>query len=122
MVVHDRLLVETFYDLYQVVDNEPVGLPSSYVDDPFQLDVQLQVDLLQPFEQLLLLQPEDVLLHDGNHRAISHDVPQFASRVFLRVVSLFRRQLPNQSSFSFPYKLDVDPSSVDLGRLQHPTS
>ena len=78
MVVHDRLLVETFYDLYQVVDNEPVGLPSSYVDDPFPLDVQLQVDLLQPFEQLLLLQPEDVLLHDGNHQAIFRGVLQYA--------------------------------------------
>ena len=112
----------TFDDLYQVVDNEPVGLPSSYVDDPFQLDAQLQVDLLRPYEQQLLLQPEDVLLHDGNHQAISHDVLQFASHAFLRVVLLFQRQLPNQSSFSFPYKLDVDPSSVDLGRLQHQTS
>ena len=122
MVVHDRLLVETFYDLYQVVDNEQVGLPSSYVVDPFQLDAQLQVDLLRPCEQQPLLQPEDVLLHDGNHRAISHDVPQFASRVFLQAVSLFQQQLPNQSSFSFPCKLGGDPSSTDLGRLQHRTS
>lgn len=122
VVVHDRPLVETFYDLYQVVDNEPVGLPSSYVDDPFQLDVQLQVDLLQPFEQLLLLQPEDVLLHDGNHQAISRDVLQYAFHVFLPVVLLFQQQLPNRNSFSFPCKLGDGPSSVDLGRLQHQTS
>ena len=114
--------METFYDLYQVVDSEQVGLPSSYVVDPFQLDAQLQVDLLRPCEQQPLLQPEDVLLHDGNHRAISHDVPQFASRVFLQAVSLFQQQLPNQSSFSFPCKLGGDPSSTDLGRLQHRTS
>lgn len=122
VVVHDRLLVETFYDLYQVVDNEPVGLPSSYVDDPFQLDVQLQVDLLQPFEQLLLLQPEDVLLHDGNHQAIFRDVLQYAFHVFLRDVLLFQQQLPNRNSFSFPCKLGDGPSSIDLGRLQHQTS
>ena len=122
VVVHDRLLVETFYDLYQVVDNEPVGLLSSYVDDPFPLDVQLQVDLLQPFEQLLLLQPEDVLLHGGNHQAIFRDVLQYAFHVFLQVVLLFPQQLPNRNSFSFPCKLGDGPSSVDLGRLQHQTS
>jgi len=122
VVVHDRPLVGTFYDLYQVVGNEPVGLPSFYVDDPFQLDVQLQDDLLRLFEQQLLLRPEDVLLLDGNHQAIFRDVLQYAFHVFLRVVLLFPQQLLNRNSFSFPYKLVDGPFSIDLGRLQHQTS
>merc|ERR1719447_1634628 len=122
VVVHDRPLVGTFYDRDQVVGNEPVDLPSFYVDDPFQLDVQLQVDLLRLFEQLLLLRPEDVLLHGGNHQAIFRGVLQYAFHVFLRVVLLFRQQLPNRNSFSFPCKLVDGPFSIDLGRLQHQTS
>lgn len=117
-----HVLAVTYDDLYQVVDTEQVGLLSFYVDDPFQLDVQLQDDLLPPFEQLLLLQLEDVLLHVGNHRAIFLFVLQFSSHDVLQVVLLFQQQFQDQSSFSFPYKLDDDLSSIDPGRLQHQTS
>ena len=99
VVVHDRPLVGTFYDRDLVVGNEPVGLPSFYVDDPFQLDVQLQVDLLRLFEQLLLLRPEDVLLHGGNHQAIFRGVLQYAfqgiqiNRIFNIDIAIFEKSI-----------------------------